>query len=243
MSENERDEVIIKGVQKTSLIDYPKKICTVVFLGKCNLRCPFCHNPELVFDESGIPDISTKEFLEFLDTHKRWIDGVCITGGEPTLHVGLVDFMKQIKSKGLLVKLDTNGTNPSVIEQAIKDGCVDYIAMDIKNSLEKYDETTRAKVNIDNIKKSIKLIMDSGSEGLIDYEFRSTIIPKIHSGRDMIEMAELIAGAKRFCIQQFHVQDRLVDETFREESTYLLKDLESFKNIFAKHVNEVYIRE
>jgi pyruvate formate lyase activating enzyme len=237
------DEINIKGVQKTSLIDYPEKICTLVFLSKCNFRCPFCHNPELVFDEKDVPDIPVSEFLEFLDEHKRWIDGVCITGGEPTLHAGLIDFMKQIKSKGLLVKLDTNGTNPSVIEQAIREGCVDYVAMDIKNSLEKYDETTHAKVNKDNIKKSIKLLIEYGHKGVIEYEFRSTIIPRIHSENDMNDMAELITGAKRFCIQQFHTQDKLVDKTFREEPTYLLKDLENFKNLFIKHVDEAYIRE
>jgi pyruvate formate lyase activating enzyme len=237
------DNINIKGVQKTSLIDYPKKICSVVFLSKCNFRCPFCHNPELVFDETDVPDIPLNEFLDFLDEHKKWIDGVCITGGEPTLSPGLIDFMKQIKSKGILVKLDTNGTNPGIIEQAIIEGCVDYVAMDIKNSLEKYESTTRMKVNTENIRKSIKLLIDSGSKGLIDYEFRTTIIPKVHDIKDMGDMAELIKGAKRFCLQQFHTQDRLVDEKFREESSYLLKDLETFKNLFVNNVTEVYIRE
>jgi pyruvate formate lyase activating enzyme len=237
------DGINIKGVQKTSLIDYPEKICSVVFLSRCNFRCPFCHNPELVFDEKGVPDVPTEEFLEFLEEHKKWIDGVCITGGEPTLHTGLIDFMKHIKSRGLLVKLDTNGTNPDIIRHAITEGCVDYVAMDIKNSLEKYDETTHSKVNKDNIQKSIKLLIDSGNKGTIKYEFRSTIIPNIHSEKDLKNMAELITGAKKFCLQQFHTRDRLVDETFREKSAYLLKDLENFKNLFTNYVSEVYIRE
>ncbi|MGV8141269.1 MAG: anaerobic ribonucleoside-triphosphate reductase activating protein [Candidatus Woesearchaeota archaeon] len=237
------DEVIIKGVQKTSLIDYPEKICSVVFLSRCNFRCPFCHNPELVFDEKHVPDIPVSEFMEFLDEHKKWIDGVCITGGEPTLHDGLIDFMKQIKSKGLLVKLDTNGTNPQIIEKAISEKCVDYVAMDIKNSPEKYAETVRAKVNIENINKSISIMIDSGDNNLIDYEFRSTILPKIHSEQEIEGMAELIKGAKNFTIQQFHKQDRLVDDKFQDEQTYLLKDLENFKNKFSKHIHNISIRE
>jgi pyruvate formate lyase activating enzyme len=212
-------------------------------LNRCNFRCPFCHNPELVFDEADIPDVELEEFFDFLEDHKKWIDGVCITGGEPTLHTGLIDFMKRIKALGLLVKLDTNGTNPAIIEKAIAEGCVDYIAMDIKNSPEKYEETVRAKVNMDNIKKSIRLLIDKGEEGLIDYEFRSTIIPKIHTEQDMKDMARFVEGAKRYCIQQFHVQDRLVDETFRNEQTYLIRDLETFKNHFIPYVKDVYIRE
>lgn len=237
------DNITIKGVQKTSLIDYPKKICSVVFLNRCNFKCPFCHNPELVFDEKDVPDVSIDEFFEFLDEHKKWIDGICITGGEPTLHSGLIDFMKRIKSSGLLVKLDTNGTNPGIIEKAIDEGCVDYIAMDIKNCPDKYEETVRAKVNMDNIRKSIRLLIENGEKGSIDYEFRSTIIPKIHDESDLRKMGEFIKGAKRYCLQQFHTQDRLVDETFRDEQAYLLKDLENFKNFFTPYIKEVYIRE
>jgi pyruvate formate lyase activating enzyme len=239
-------DIHIKGVQKVSLIDYPGKISSIVFLNKCNMRCPYCHNPELVFnnDSQGeFPDISVEEFMGFLDKKKKWIDGVCITGGEPTLHNGLLEFMKMIKEKGLNVKLDTNGTNPKIIEEAIKQKVVDFIAMDIKNSLEMYEETANMKVNTENIKKSIKMIMDAGSKGLIDYEFRTTILPKLIGEKEINSIAQMLDGSKKYVLQQFHKQDALVDNKYREEKTYLHDDLHKFKEILEKNISTVEIRD
>ena len=239
-------DIHIKGVQKVSLIDYPGKISSIVFLNKCNMRCPYCHNPELVFSndaEGEFPDIPVEEFMGFLDKKKKWIDGVCITGGEPTLHNGIIEFMKNIKEKGLSVKLDTNGTNPKVIEEAIKQKVVDFIAMDIKNSLEKYEQTANMKVNTENIVKSIKIIIDAGNKGLIDYEFRTTILPKFIGEKEISSIAQMLNGSKKYVIQQFHKQDSLVDDTYREEKTYLHADLHRFKEILEKNISIVEIRD
>ncbi len=239
-------DIHIKGVQKVSLIDYPGKVSAIVFLNKCNMRCPYCHNPELVFNnDSGgeFPDITVEEFMGFLDKKKKWIDGVCITGGEPTLHPGLLEFMKMIKDKGLLVKLDTNGTNPRMIEQAINQKVVDFVAMDIKNSLERYEETANMKVNLDNIQKSIRLIIDAGNKSLIDYEFRTTILPKLIGEKEIIEIGKMLDGSKKYVMQQFHKQDSLVDDKFKQEETYLHPELHTFKDILEKNISIVEIRD
>ena len=235
-------EIHIKGVQKSSLIDYPGKISSVVFLSKCNFNCPFCHNPELVNDSKDFPDITVEEFEEYLDERKKWIEAVCITGGEPTLHEGLIDLMKLIKNKGLLVKLDTNGTNPNIIKKALDEKCVDYIAMDIKNSLDKYEDTTKRKVSKEKIQESIKIIIDAQNNGLIKAEFRSTILPKLHDVKDLEKMAELVHGAKRFVLQQFKTEEALLDMDYLEEKSYTLQEMEPFKKIFEKHCEIVEVR-
>jgi pyruvate formate lyase activating enzyme len=237
-------DVHIKGVVKSSLIDYPGKISAVVFLNRCNFRCPFCHNPELVFDEHSreLPDISVDEFMDFLHKKKKWIDGVVMLGGEPTLHPGLIDFMKLIKSKELSVKLDTNGSNPEIIRRAIDEKVVDYIAMDIKNSPEKYDETANVKVNIENIKKSIKIIMDAGSKGLIEYDFRTTVLPRFHTKEDFIKISEWLSGAKKYYLQQFRTEQSLVDDSLKDDKIFTTQDLEGFKKILEKNIRSVEIR-
>lgn len=236
------NEIHIKGVQKSSLIDYPGKVSTVVFLSKCNFNCPFCHNPELVNDSADFPDISLEEFSEYLNERKKWLDAVCITGGEPTLHSGLIDLMKLIKSKGLFVKLDTNGTNPKIIIEALKEKCVDYIAMDIKNSLDKYEETTCRKVDTSKIQESIKIIIDAQNQGLINSEFRSTILPKLHTIADLEKMSEMVHGAKKYTLQQFKTEDALVDMAYREEKAYTLQEMEPFRKIFEKNCEIVDVR-
>lgn len=238
-------DIHIKGVQKVSLIDYPGKIASIVFLNKCNMRCPYCHNPELVFsnDAGGeFPDISVEEFMQFLDTKKKWIDGVSICGGEPTLHPGLVEFAKMIKDKGLLVKLDTNGTNPVMLKQLIDDKLVDYVAMDVKNSGERYESTAKVKVNMEKVKESIRLIIDAGNKGLIDYEFRATILPKLHDKESVKGIGELISGAKIFYLQKFRTEHSLVDDTFKDEKTFLDKEMEEFKGILNNYVQLVDFR-
>jgi pyruvate formate lyase activating enzyme len=235
-------EIHIKGVQKSSLIDYPGKISSVVFLSKCNFNCPFCHNPELVNDSGEFPDITLEEFSEYLDSRRKWIEAVCITGGEPTLHEGLLDLMKLIKDKGMLVKLDSNGTNPQILRKAIDEKYVDYIAMDIKNSLDKYEATTRRKVSQKNIQESIRIIIDAQNKGLIGAEFRSTILPKLHNIKDLEKMAELIHGAKKFVLQQFKTEEALVDMDFIEEKSYTLPEMEEFKKIFEKHCEIIEVR-
>ena len=232
----------IKGVEKDSMIDYPGKISCVVFLSRCNFRCGFCHNPELIFNENEFPDITTEEFLSWLNKKKKWLDGVVITGGEPTLHSGLIDFMKAIKEKNLSIKLDTNGTNPSIVQKAINEKLVDYIAMDIKNCPEKYDETTSACVNIDNIKKTAQIIMDAGSKDLIDYEFRTTIHPRYHNAHDFEKISQWLKGSKKYVLQQFRAEHCIIDETLKKEENYNLSDLQNFRNIMSSVIEDVQIR-
>ena len=238
-------DVHIKAVVKSSLIDYPGKVAAVVFLNKCNYRCSFCHNPELVFDEysKDMPDIPVEEFMEFLSHKKKWIDGVTILGGEPTLHKGLLDFMRLLKSKGFDVKLDTNGTNPEIIKKAISEKIVDYIAMDIKNSRERYEETVKVKPSLEKIDESIKLIMDAGKSSLIEYDFRTTALPRFHTKDDFEKISQWIKGAKTYYIQQFRTEQSLVDNSLIDDQTFSLSELEDFKKIMEKTIENVTIRE
>lgn len=217
--------MLIGGLQKSTLIDFPGKIACTVFTVGCNFRCPFCHNPELVdrdnFKLNGI--IDEEDFFSFLSARKGVLDGVCVTGGEPMLHVDLPDFLKRIKNLGFLTKLDTNGTNPQMLEKLIDEKLVDYIAMDIKtklktqnSKLKTYEEVVGAKVNLEDIKKSIKIIMESG----LDYEFRTTVVPGLHTEEDIIEIAKEIRGAKKYYLQQFRPGEKILSEEFRTKKPY-----------------------
>ena len=171
----------IKGLQKISLNNFVDKPCCVVFLGGCNFRCPYCFNPELVFNKKE-DEITEDKFFSFLDSRKGLLDGVCITGGEPTLSKGLVEFISKIKEKGFLVKLDTNGSNSSVVKELISNKLVDYIAMDIKGPLERYSEICGVKVDVEEIKKSVLLLQKFGN-----FEFRTTVLPDLLGEKDFLE--------------------------------------------------------
>lgn len=230
-------DISIKGVQRTSLIDYPGKVASVIFVSECNFRCPYCHNPELVLDEIK-KDINPEEFLEFLEKKKKWLDGICITGGEPTLHKGLVDFVKEVKKRGFLVKIDTNGANPSMIEKLLKEKLVDYVAMDIKAPLDKYEKIIKTKVDKKAIKKTVDLLMNSN----IDYEFRTTVVPGLFDEKDAEKIGQWLKGAKKFCIQQFRNIDRTLDKKFQNIQPYPPKKLKEFKRILSNYIKKVEIR-
>lgn len=230
-------DISIKGVQRTSLIDYPGKVSAVIFVSRCNFRCPFCHNGELVLDEIK-KKIPPEEILDFLDEKKNWIDGVCITGGEPTLHRGLPDFIKEVKKRNFLVKLDTNGTNTPMIAGLLKENLLDYVAMDIKASLGKYDKPAGVKVNKKAIQDTIDLLMRSN----IDYEFRTTVVPGLFDEGDAEEIGKWLKGAKKFCIQQFRNNDKVLDPEYQNLGHYHLDKLEKFKTILAKYIKNVEIR-
>lgn len=230
-------DISIKGVQKTSLIDYPKKVASVIFVSRCNFRCPYCHNPELVFDEIK-EDISPEEILAFLDKKKKWIDGVCITGGEPTLHKGLIEFAGEIKKKGLLVKIDTNGTNPSMLESLLKEKLVDYIAMDIKAPIEKYPAVIKTKFDEKAVRKSIGIVMNSG----VGYEFRTTVVPGLFEEKDAEKIGKLLKGAEKFCLQQFRNNDKVLDAKMQDIQPYAPKKLKEFKKTLSEYIKKVEIR-
>jgi len=231
----------IGGLQRTTLIDYPGKIAATVFLSGCSFRCSWCYSPELVLPEriAKQPKISEKEFFDFLKTKKGLLEGIVVCGGEPTINKELPDFIKKIKDSGFCVKLDTNGSNPDMIESLIKNKIVDYVAMDVKASLKagpkfqisnfnfqsnsnyqnsrlrqgfggqaKYEMATNAKVDLSKIEKSVEIIKNSG----IDYEFRTTVVPSIHTKEDIIQIARDIGPAKKYYLQSFRPEKTINPE-------------------------------
>lgn len=224
-----------------TLIDYPGKIATTVFTVGCNFRCPFCHNPELVIPSQE--DIAAyqgkdEEFFRFLETRKGLLDGVCITGGEPTIHHDIVPFIRRIRNAGFLVKLDSNGTRPGILAEVLRDGLVDYVAMDIKNGIKRYGETVGVETNAALIRESIGLIMNGGA----DYEFRTTVVPGIHTEDDFDGIGTLIRGAKRYYLQSFRPGKILAgdDERFGRG---VAPDLAVVAKKMERYVREVSIRE
>jgi pyruvate formate lyase activating enzyme len=191
----------IRGFIETSLVDWDGKIVCVVFLPGCNFRCGFCQNIGLIDHPEKYKQIPESRIFEYLDSHKDFIDGVCITGGEPTIHreKGLTQFIKGIKKRGFLVKLDTNGSDPAYIKDLVHKKLVDYIAMDIKAPIESYGRTANVKVDIDKIKESIDFLRS----GEVDSEFRTTIVPTLFGIEEVEDAAKLIAGAKKYALQQF----------------------------------------
>lgn len=189
----------IKGLQKTTLLDFPSKVACTVFTGGCNFRCPFCHNASLVLRPDESNGVDTEEFFSFISKRKGILDGVCITGGEPLLQPDIIPFIERIRSIGLLVKLDTNGSFPEKLAEILDRGLVDYVAIDVKNSSARYAETCGLPVFPENVLKSIELLMSGG----IDYEFRTTVVDELHSVGDIEDIAKLIKGAKRYFLQNF----------------------------------------
>lgn len=224
--------MLIGGLQKTSLLDYPDKVAAIIFTAGCNFRCGFCYNSHLVTKIDNKKLLPEKEIFDFLSSRKNKLDAVVITGGEPTLHNDLPEFIKKIKELGLLIKLDTNGTNPNMLKKLINEKLVDYIAMDIKAPLPKYNKVVNVKVSPASIKKSIKLIMESG----LPYEFRSTILPGLHSANDLIEMSQLIAGAEKYFLQKFIAADSLNDQDFRKFESFTDKQMKELAKLISLNV-------
>ena len=188
----------ISGLQKMTLLDYPSKVACTVFLGGCNFRCPYCHNSELL-DGSCDTIMSQQELLTFLHSRKGLLDAVCISGGEPTLQADLPDLMTAIKDMGYLIKLDTNGSRPEVLKDLVSRKLVDYVAMDIKNSPERYAETCGGVDVLDRVQQSAALVL----EGSVDYEFRTTLAHPLHRLEDMAAIGQWLQGARRYFLQQF----------------------------------------
>lgn len=234
--------MVIAGFQKLTLIDYPGKLATTVFTVGCSFRCPFCHNPELVlsskYNVSSIKN-TEKEFFDFLKSRKNKLDGVCITGGEPTIQPDIVEFIKKIKKMGYAVKLDTNGTRPDVLRKVIREKLVDFIAMDIKNHPGKYNKTTATKGDIERIKLSVEMIRNSG----IDYEFRTTVVPGLHTESDFTKIAKWLAGAKAYWLQRYR-QSKILDPTLPKRVIKNNKlDLEQILENLTPHFEKVGIRD
>ena len=226
---------MIKGLQKLTLLDYPGKMACTVFTAGCNFRCPFCHNASLVtnIDEERI---SEEEFFSFLEKRQGIIDGVCVTGGEPTLQPDLKDFLKKIKDLGYSVKLDTNGYRPEVLKDVVNSGLIDYVAMDIKNSQSKYALTTGIEnLDISKINESVEFLMS----GVVDYEFRTTIVKELHTEEDIQDIVSWISGAKKYYLQGFIDSGDLICTGY---SGYDKTGLEKLLNIAKNHFGTVELR-
>ena len=220
--------MIIGGFQKVSLIDYPGKISSIIFTQGCNFSCVYCHNKELInINNSTENTYKEKEIIEFLKQRTKKIDAVVITGGEPTLQKDLIPFMKQIKELGFLVKLDSNGTNPDVLKEAINSKLVDYIAMDIKAPLEKYSSITKTNVDIEKIKESINLIKNSG----IQHEFRTTVLKSLLTEQDILSINSLTSGANLFTLQKY-VPSKDLEKELGVQVNYSDEDFLNFQRSF-----------
>ena len=230
--------MILGGYQRLTLLDYPGKIAATVFTVGCSFRCPFCHNPELVNLRLAHNEESEKEFLAFLDKRVGKLEGVCITGGEPTIQPDLIEFIKKIKKKGFLVKLDSNGTRPDVLKKVIDEKLVDFIAMDIKSQLKSYDKMTGTKVDKDRIKLSVDLIMNSR----IPYEFRTTVVPGLHNEKDFDEIAKWIKGARAYYLQEYREEQKILDNNLKKKTKGKTIDLEKIQKKIGKNFKEMGIR-
>lgn len=224
----------ICGIQKLTLLDYPGKVACTLFAGKCNFRCPYCHNGDLVLGEQ--PGIGEEELLAFLKKRRGVLDGVCVTGGEPTLQRELPEFLRKIKDMGYEVKLDSNGYRPKVLRDLVDAGLVDYIAMDIKNTPARYAETAGVeKLELLKIQESVEFLM----EGRVDYEFRTTVARELH-GREEIEvLGRWLAGCRRYFLQNYKESEFVIRPVF---SGYSREQLERFRSILLRTIPAVEIR-
>jgi len=229
----------IGGLQKTTFIDFPGRIAATVFLMDCNFKCPWCYSSELVLPEKikSQPEISEKDFFKFLRSRRELLEGVVICGGEPTVNKDLPDFIKKIRKMGFSIKLDTNGSNPQMLKNLIDEKLIDYVAMDIKGPKEKYSDFTGKKADIKKIQKSIDILKG----GKVDYEFRSTIVPSLHTKEDIINMAKWIKGAKRYYLQNFR-PEKTIDYSFEKVKPYSREFLLEIQKIISPFFETCQLR-
>jgi pyruvate formate lyase activating enzyme len=221
---NTLSNVSIKGFIETSFVDWPGKICSVIFFPRCNFRCRYCHNADLILRPETFEDIEPASIGDRLRSLRGWIDGVCVTGGEPTLHSCLPDVLSAIKRSGVQAKLDTNGSNPDILADLIKQGLVDYVAMDVKSSL---DENSYCKIiqtpnMLESVKKSVSILLS----GSVEYEFRVTVVPQYHGPEDIYALARELNGAARLRVQNFSPSEHVLDPAFQTLSGYTEEDIE-----------------
>lgn len=242
--------MLIAGLEKLTLLDYPDNLATIIFTQSCNFRCHYCYNPMLVCPRLKLqspdgdnvtkdhPLISEDDLFSFLKDRRGKIEGVVISGGEPTLQPDLVEFIRKIKDLGYLLKLDTNGSNPIMLAKLIENRLLDYIAMDLKAPWDKYEAVVGVKVNLANLQKSVKMIMSSE----IAYEFRSTLVPKLHQVSDIRKMGDIIKGASLWYLQKFKPEADLINPEFKKLSTYTDQELKEMALIGSKYVKSCQAR-
>ncbi len=224
----------IYGLEKVSMVDFDGHLCATIFTGGCNFRCPFCQNSDLV-EIKNLSQISEEEFFNYLEKRKTLLDSVCVSGGEPCLQKDLKEFIKKIKSRGFLVKLDTNGTNFNLLKELVEEKLVDYVAMDIKNSKSMYEQTAGAKVDMSEIEKSVEFL----KSGKVGYEFRTTLVSGHHTTNSIKEMSEWLAGANKLFLQHFKDNGSCIQQGLKEIKK---EDAETFKKILEKTIKRVELR-
>jgi len=236
--------VEIKEFVNLSLVDWDGKLSSVLFLPDCNFRCPFCYNSTLVLHPERIETVPFERVEDYLKKQRSWIDGVCITGGEPTLHKDLPDLCSKLKEMGFLVKVDTNGTNPTMVKELMDGELMDYIAMDIKAPLtaEKYSKATgiNAEKLLGKVEETIKILLESK----MDYEFRTTVVPTLHEEDDIKEICDGIKGCKKYVLQKFDISlgKTTIDPEFNKLKPFTEKEMKTFLTIAQKFLPNVKSR-
>lgn len=226
----------IHGFNKLTLLDYPGRLACTIFLGHCNFRCPFCHNAGLVLSPDREPVIPVEEVLGTLKKRKGILEGVCITGGEPTVNIRLPEFAAKVKELGYPVKLDTNGSNPTMLKKMASDGLLDYVAMDIKNCPEKYGETAGiTDVDLEKINEAVEFLKN----GTLEYEFRTTVMKELHKKEDIQKIGKWIAGCKRYFLQAYRESDQVIRPVY---SSYSLEQLENYRQMLLADIPQVEVR-
>jgi len=229
--------VLVKGFQGITTLDYPDRVSSTIFLAGCNFRCPFCHNKELVEDFESLQTITDDRLFSLIEERKDFIDGISITGGEPLLSEDIIGFISILKEKFKLpVKVDTNGYNPDILKKILSENLVDYVAMDIKTSPSKYVIACGVNIDFERIKNSIEILLHSS----VDYEFRTTMVPQLVTLEDVREIGVLIAGAKKYVIQQFRNWKTLKDD-FTGIVPYKPEELKKARDIMTQFVPEILI--
>ena len=227
----------ICGLNKTTLLDYPGCVAATVFAGGCNFRCPFCHNGDLVLHSAKMKEYSEEEVLNFLNKRKNVLEGVCVTGGEPTLYSDLPEFIAKIKAMGYKVKLDTNGSNPKMLKRLVEGKLVDYVAMDIKAPVSEYNKVCGVQVDTESVQQSVDYL----KQGEIPYEFRTTVVKELHTKQDILEIGKWILGAENYYLQSYRETDENICKGFsameKEELFELEMELKkSIKNVKVRGV-------
>lgn len=226
----------IYGLNKTTLLDYPGKVAATIFLGGCNFRCPFCQNSSLVLNPSAQPEIPVKEVLSFLKKRKGILDGVCITGGEPTLSPDLPELLQEIRTLGYPIKLDTNGTHPALLKTLTEQNLIQMTAVDIKACPDNYLALCGlVHPELDAVKETVEFLKN----GTLDYEFRTTVIRELHSEKDFIEIGQWLTGAKAYYLQAYRDSEEVLQPGF---SSYTRKELEHFREILKRTIPLVELR-
>ena len=243
--------MLILGLNKTTLLDYPGELAATIFLGGCNFRCPYCHNRDLVISPSSLPPYSLEEILAFLSKRRGILGNVCISGGEPTLNPDLPEFLGKIKTLGYSIKLDTNGSNPDMLKLLIDERLINYCAMDIKNSPEKYlptvgldsspegaDADSGSDTLMSNIKRSADILLSNTDSSFL-YEFRTTIVKELHDKNDIRVISKWLSGARAYFLQSYEENENVIQKGFH---SYDEETLRSFAAICREHIPNTYLR-